>query len=246
MENIDVVNSNTNESNLEGNLRNLLSLSKQRLTPTPIEQENDTVEFSQQSLLLSQAVENSPEERVNPTPYAENVSQEDGFQYTKNPIREEIGNGIPNAPQPNDAPTIQTLPFGEADKEEIFQTNLTAFENNGSENNFIQTLNEGIMAFESTVPNSAEGTLEKESQINSIVENSNFENPIQNSIPIEEEMNQLNEITQVLNDTNEFSTAFDINNLENSNQNQRQVILQNVGTQLAQVVPPSNILSLLG
>jgi hypothetical protein len=80
------------------------------------------------------------------------------------------------------------------------------------------------------------------------VENLAAENPAETPTPVEIQANQVSQINEILANANGFpanSPVTDVDRAIEPTQYQQQVLLQNVGTQLAQVAPPSNVISLL-
>ncbi|MCP5103175.1 MAG: hypothetical protein GY950_07350 [bacterium] len=66
---------------------------------------------------------------------------------------------------------------------------------------------------------------------------------------LEEQANELSQINNILNTTNGLTVGpaeIEPNSAEDTSRNQQQILLQNVGSQLAQVIPPASVISVLG
>jgi hypothetical protein len=219
MDNAGVVASNLNELTVLENLRSQQdpnALNSRQNTAASHEQETDLVELSRESLQLSQVEENPPGQDINP-------------------IQEvETGNTQPLPPQPQ--PII------------------------GENENLIERLDNIIGAFATTIetettevtgttsPRTTIGTVENETEPEAGVENLAEENPTETPIPVEIQANQVSQINGILANANGFpanSPVTDVDRALEPTQYWQQLLLQNVGTQLAQVAPPSNVISLL-
>jgi hypothetical protein len=71
----------------------------------------------------------------------------------------------------------------------------------------------------------------------------------ENAVPMEVQANRLSQLNAALNNAYTFTEGAAVSNTEGASEaqrNEQQTLLQNVGSQLAQVVPPSSILSVVG
>lgn len=73
--------------------------------------------------------------------------------------------------------------------------------------------------------------------------------PAETAVPLEEQANRLTQINNALNTTNGLTVTVtnpEINTPDEVARNEQQILLQQVGSQLAQVIPPASIFSVVG
>lgn len=73
--------------------------------------------------------------------------------------------------------------------------------------------------------------------------------PEEPAVPLEVQANRLSQLNAALSNFNTFTEGAAVSNTEGvpeAQRNEQQTLLQNVGSQLAQIIPPSSILSVVG
>lgn len=101
--------------------------------------------------------------------------------------------------------------------------------------------------FTSRTDETATGFVEETRETEPLEEAENM--PEETAVPLEVQANRLSQLDAALNNANTFTEGAAVTNTEGApeaQRNEQQALLQNVGSQLAQVIPPSSILSVIG
>ena len=272
MDNSGVLALNINEYYLLENLRDSRGINPRPEPAAPREQQVDVVEFSRQALQLSRAVENPPEVRINPATGAEAAALEQERQQFQAGIPEVSANGIPGvnedvypvngsqqtgageeqinvapgltpgteaAAAPDlatlvtpDVPLATETPAAPATTDEYLMDRLNT------------AVTDTLQSYVSSVPSTAEGMVIRETEISLTPENRGETERLAAAAAMEE-ANLLTRTNDILANGNPAATGAGAAWATEIAQYQEQVLLQAVGTQLAQAVPPSSIFSLL-
>jgi hypothetical protein len=193
-------------------------------------------------------VNNPAAQQVNAPQEGDTTVSQEGYQPTNGGTADTVVNGVNEPTASNGVPGTQTTTLFEdqvtptIDNRTIYPANPEAEEPTNQD--LLQRLDTTLEAYTAATPATATGTLAKET--GSV---SNIENSAVPSNPIEIQVNELYQVNERLATSNGVPANPSAANNDVATQvaqYQEQVLLQTIGTQLAQIVPPSNIFSFLG
>jgi len=255
MYNNGIIFANLNEYSILENIRDNRTSNPLLDPAAPREQQGDVVDISQQAFQLFRT-ENQSQERVNQSTGAETAALEQEPQQSPVELPEQTNNGIPTYNEDtytnfNSQPTgIEGLENNTISGTEAAQAPLSQTLNNPTiEEDYLNnlsntTVTDTLRSTENT-PSTVEGTViyENQSSLRS-------EAPVDETLSTPTPATESSPISQTTGYPNggitTDSTATETDRDVLVAQYQEQAILQAVGTQLAQSVPPSNIFPLIG
>jgi hypothetical protein len=246
----DAINANENENGNENNTAlqtgetDSVELSEESVILSGLNTDNLTL--GQLSDPLTRAVEDTSleTETANRIPEAAEANPENTIINVNPELTETLA--AANEPETGTEINVPAGTTGITAAEEIVTGAVETLEAAEEEANITTERPENV-PFTSRTEETAAGLVEETRETEPLEEAENL--PEETAVPLEVQANRLSQLNAALNNANTFTEGAAVTNTEGApeaQQNEQQTLLQNVGSQLAQVIPPSSILSVVG